>query len=158
MENDPLQQLRDVHLPPDPSWWPPAPGWWLVVVLLLLGLTWIFMQLIRRYRKRAPSRAAEVQLADLYARYQAGQISASEYLHQGNELLKRLLVRAYQQQRYARLSGDAWLAALDKLSGTSQFTNGNARVLGNTRFSAEPEIDVEQLHPVLQQLLRRVTP
>ncbi|MBP6325901.1 MAG: DUF4381 domain-containing protein, partial [Dokdonella sp.] len=21
-------QLRDIHLPPDPSWWPPAPGWW----------------------------------------------------------------------------------------------------------------------------------
>ena len=33
--------LRDVHVPPAPSWWPPAPGWWLlagVVVLVLLGI------------------------------------------------------------------------------------------------------------------------
>ena len=22
--------LRDVHVPPAPSWWPPAPGWWLL--------------------------------------------------------------------------------------------------------------------------------
>ena len=28
--------LRDIHLPPDPSWWPPAPGWWMLAGLLLL--------------------------------------------------------------------------------------------------------------------------
>jgi hypothetical protein len=35
-------QLRDIHLPPDPSWWPPAPGWWmlaaLAAVMLLAGV------------------------------------------------------------------------------------------------------------------------
>lgn len=92
MEGDPLQQLRDVHLPPDPSWWPPAFGWWLFALLLLLAVIWACRQLIDHYKRRAPSRAAKVQLADLYRRYQAGEISASEYLHSGNELLKRLMV------------------------------------------------------------------
>ena len=37
--------LRDIHLPPAPSWWPPAPGWWalagLVLILLVcFGLLW----------------------------------------------------------------------------------------------------------------------
>ena len=27
--------LRDIHLPPAPSWWPPAPGWWLLAFVLL---------------------------------------------------------------------------------------------------------------------------
>ena len=34
MQSDPLQQLRDVHLPPDPSWWPPAPGWWILAAVI----------------------------------------------------------------------------------------------------------------------------
>lgn len=43
--------LRDIHLPPTPSWWPPAPGWWVLAVLVLalllgLGLLW------RRRRRR----------------------------------------------------------------------------------------------------------
>ena len=158
MEGDPLQQLRDVHLPPDPSWWPPAFGWWLLALLLLVALIWACRQLINHYKRRAPSRAAKAQLADLYHRYQAGEINASEYLHSGNELLKRLMVRAYQQTGYARLSGDAWLRVLDELSGTSKFSDGAASVLGNSRFSADPQIDVEQLHSALQQVLAKVTP
>jgi hypothetical protein len=31
-------QLRDIHLPPSPSWWPPAPGWWGLAALLVLAL------------------------------------------------------------------------------------------------------------------------
>lgn len=158
MEGDPLQQLRDVHLPPDPSWWPPAIGWWLVALLILLALGWTCQQLFQAYKKRAPSRAARAQLTDLYHRYQAGEISAIEYLHNSNELLKRLMVRAYQQTSYARLSGDAWLRVLDEISGTSKFTSGSADVLGNVRFSAEPEVDVEQLHSALQQVLKKVKP
>ena len=113
---------------------------------------------MKTYKMRAPSRAARTQLADLYHRYQAGEISAVEYLHSGNELLKRLMVRAYRQTSYARLSGDAWLRVLDELSGTSKFTSGAASVLGNSRFSVDPEVDVEQLHGALQQVLGKVKP
>jgi uncharacterized protein DUF4381 len=158
MEGDPLQQLRDVHLPPDPSWWPPAFGWWLVALILLSTMVWACWQLLKAYKNRAPSRAAQSQLMDLYHRHQAGEISAVEYLHTGNELLKRLMVRAYQQTRYASLSGDAWLQVLDEVSGTSKFTSGAASVLGNSRFSAAPEVDVEELHRALQQVLSKVKP
>jgi hypothetical protein len=34
---DPLQDLRDVHLPDPISWWPPAFGWWMIMGLLIIG-------------------------------------------------------------------------------------------------------------------------
>ena len=30
--------LRDIHLPPTPSWWPPAPGWWLLAIVVLIAI------------------------------------------------------------------------------------------------------------------------
>ncbi|XOV81924.1 MAG: DUF4381 domain-containing protein [bacterium] len=158
MQSDPLQQLRDVHLPPDPSWWPPAYGWWLLAAVSVAAVIWLSRAMIRSYKKRAPSRAAGTQLAQLYSRYQAGEISATQYLHNGNELLKRLLVRAYRQQSYARLSGDAWLQVLDELSGSSEFSTGAASVLGNSRYSAQPQIDVDQLHTALKKVIAKVKP
>ena len=35
---NPELQLRDIHLPPEPSWWPPAPGWWLLAAILVAAI------------------------------------------------------------------------------------------------------------------------
>lgn len=47
--------LRDIHLPPNPSWWPPAPGWWLlaalVLVLLVLAVRWGWHRRARSLRR-----------------------------------------------------------------------------------------------------------
>lgn len=158
MENDPLQQLRDVHLPPDPSWWPPAPGWWLLAAAAVALLAWFVYRLMRTYRRRAPIRAARGMLDELYAGYTGGQVSAQEYLHRGNEILKRLLVRAFGRREYARLSGEDWLRALDQLSASDAFTNGAGRILGNERFRAQPDIDVDALNGQLSNLLAKVRP
>ncbi|HAU18090.1 MAG TPA: DUF4381 domain-containing protein, partial [Marinobacter adhaerens] len=42
---DPLSQLRDIHLPETGGLWPPAPGWWVLAILLiavLAALVWLF--------------------------------------------------------------------------------------------------------------------
>ena len=46
--------LRDVQLPPAPSWWPPAPGYLMIggVVLLLLVVAAFFWWQRRRRRQR----------------------------------------------------------------------------------------------------------
>jgi len=156
MESDPLQQLRDVHLPPDPTWWPPAVGWWLIAALAVAAAVWLILQAVQAYRRRAPLRQAGSLLQALLAAHQRGDISAAEFLHQGNELLKRVLVRAYGRREYAPMAGQAWLAALDELSGTDHFSNGPGKVLGEARFSANPEVDVAALHAELELLLSKV--
>jgi hypothetical protein len=158
MESDPLQQLRDVHLPTDPGWWPPAPGWWLLAALLLAALVWLLIRALAAYRIRAPLREARALLKELLNAHTRGDISDSEYLHQGNEILKRVLVRGYGRYEYAPLAGQAWLRALDELSGTNHFTCGCGEVLGDARFSARPTVDVRALSRELELLLSKVKP
>jgi hypothetical protein len=158
MESDPLQQLRDVHLPADPAWWPPAIGWWVMALAAIALIVWLIWKAIAAYQKRAPIRAAKHLLGEAYEQYQAGAISAVDYLHRGNELLKRLLVRALGHEEMAPLSGIRWLHALDRLSGSTAFSDGPGSALGDARFEAAPQIDVETLHPQLQQVLGKVRP
>ena len=37
---NPLDQLRDIHLPEPISWWPLAPGWWLLIIIALALMVW----------------------------------------------------------------------------------------------------------------------
>ena len=47
MQTDPLQQLKPLHLPPDPSWWPPAIGWWVLLLVLVILAAWILYRLTK---------------------------------------------------------------------------------------------------------------
>ena len=44
--------LRDVQLPPAPSWWPPAPGYLMIGVAVVLVLLVISVVMWRRRRRR----------------------------------------------------------------------------------------------------------
>ena len=103
-------QLRDIHLPPSPSWWPPAPGWWGLAVLLILlcaGGVWLWLRARRRRRWRAGILAE----LDALATHHAGDAQAlAAGLHQ---LLRR--VARLHDPAAARLRGDAWREALARV-------------------------------------------
>ena len=104
--------LRDIHLPPEPSWWPPAPGWWLLVALLLLALL-VALWLSRRYRRvRRQRQQVLLELDRLVLRHQrdGDQAALASGLHQ---LLRRVARRhdaLATQQR-----GDAWRRTLARM-------------------------------------------
>ena len=134
MQSDPLQQLRDVHAPIDPSWWPPAPGWWVLASALIGCLVWLSWRMWSAWRRGAPLRAARKIHQNYCNALGSGEIDIPTYLHLSNELLKRVLVRGYRQYRFAPLSGDRWLHELDRLSKSDAFTCGPGKALGDNRF------------------------
>lgn len=101
--------LRDIHLPPDPSWWPPAPGWWalaalLLIVLLLLGrAAWRWRRGVRQ-RNRV---LAEVDALNVQYLRDADSGAFAGGLHQ---LLRR--VARMRDASAVQASGDAWRAHL----------------------------------------------
>jgi len=156
MPEDPLQQLRDLHLPADPSWWPPAPGWWLLTLVCLAALGWTVVVLRRAWLRRRPRRAARQLLRSLNARHAQGELSAEAYVQQVNELLKRLLVRGLGRSGVAPLQGEAWLRWLDAEAGSRDFTAGAGQVLGDARFRPAFEVDAAALAGAVARLCERI--
>lgn len=158
METDPLQQLRDIQLPPEPSWWPPAWGWWVVALGCLLLLIWLLRHGLAYWRQRAPIRAARKLYAHLYQQFKSQEIDAQTYCHQCNELLKRLLVHGLGQRELGPQVDEKWLSRLDEISDSRDFSEGPGRVLGTERFRRTPQIDVHGLDSAMTKLLKAVQP
>lgn len=158
MQPDLLQQLRDLQLPANPTWWPPAPGWWLVAALLL-ALGWLGVGIaLRAYRRRRPIRRARQLHTELWARYQAGELDDRGYVDGCNELLKRLMIHGLGIDAARRASDQPWLQLLDQALGEPAFTQGPGRMLGEHRFRPAPVADPAALAALVSRLLARISP
>ncbi len=136
--------LRDVHLPPAPSWWPPAPGWWMVfAALLVVALVVLAFAVRRRRRVRSWQR-----LFDEAARLpQANQRIAAI-----SELLRRAARRIDADAD--RLQGEDWLRFLDG-GKRRDFSAGPGRVLldGGYRREVADEDAARLLPPARERFL-----
>lgn len=105
MEQDPLSQLRDIHIPPPEGFWPPAPGWW-IVLLLVIGLAGaVTVWIHRRRQKNAWYRTARREL-DRLADRGAG---TSQWFEELNALLKQSALARYPDRQPQALTGSGWV-------------------------------------------------
>ena len=144
--------LRDIHLPPDPSWWPPAPGWWLLTVVLAGAITYAIFRLRRLLRERRWQRNVQSELeriatAHLSARDAPALAAAiSELLRRASRLL---------DADAPSLRGEAWLAFLDSKMQGDEFTNGPGRVILDGPYRREIAMDAEALVGLTRRWLAR---
>jgi len=106
-------ELRDIHVPPDPSWWPPAPGWWLLAMLVLAllfaaALAWRYVRRRRRARRLAWQ---ELETCCLRHARDADDVLLATGLHQ---LLRR--VARLHDPAAVRQQGAAWRATLQRVT------------------------------------------
>lgn len=115
---NPLDQLKDLHLPPPPGWWPPAPGWWLVA-LLIVSLV-VAGALVWRKRRRA----------NLYRRLALAELQEIA-AHSDNPQFLPDLIALLRRTARAANSASEWigLGAPQLLAQLEQFSAGkNARL------------------------------
>lgn len=111
---DPNQlPLRDLHLPPPIDWWPLAPGWWLLIALLLTGLCWLLRRALKKRQYLAPRRHAVRALASIEAEYLKHR-NPVVLTRQASELLRRAMLAYAPRHEVAGLTGESWLAWLDR--------------------------------------------
>ena len=151
---DPLQELRDVHLPDPISWWPPAFGWWMifVAVVVLVGLA---LWARAYYQRTRPRRVALIQLKHVKQHYEIhadDQWAITEVSH----LLRRYALAVFSRSQVAGLSGQAWLRFLDSTGGTNQFSEGPGLSLRSGPYQSQVGTSVTDLLPLVERWIRQV--
>ncbi len=151
--NQPGPELRDIHLPADPSWWPPAPGWWILAAIVSGVAIWAAVAL----RKRVSKRRWQKQVLDELERIAADPASRNHAPHLIGEL-SQLLRRASRlvDVKAPGFRGNAWLNFLDSILGGDEFSQGPGRVLLDGAYRREASMDVEPLVDLVRRWLKRV--
>lgn len=102
---DPLAQLKDIHLPETGGWWPPAPGWWLLAALCLIALI-ALVWFGKRHRKRTLwKRQAKAELERLRQR----ACNEPKWYGELNRLLKRIARQRHADRHPESMTGAQWV-------------------------------------------------
>ena len=151
--------LRDIHLPPPPSWWPPPwPSW-----LLLFGLPAALLALgigLRRLRqKKRASVRCQAHTALMTLRWQAGrqEIAGPVLLQALSGLLRRVAISIWPRQEVASLTGEDWLRFLDQGDPQHRFSRGAGRVLAHGPYRQHGDLDEQALFALVDDWLQYVT-
>ena len=143
---DPAQlPLRDIILPGSVSWWPPAPGWWIATILILSLSTGAIIWY--RRRRRYLSSVAHRSTLELAGLRQAHQVDSDDQqlLRSLSALLRRAAISIYPRADTASLSGEQWLAFLDRAMPDRPFSSGPGRILASGPYQPNIQLDAEAL-------------
>ncbi len=122
--------LRDIHATAAPEFWPPAPGWWLLGIAITVVALYVGRQLTRAWRYRKLQNSVLAELDNLSAH------TPVEIATHTSTLLRRVALMCFDRNEVASLSGDAWLAFLDRTGGNGAFTTGVGQVLATAPYAA----------------------
>ncbi len=149
--------LRGLHLPETVGWWPLAPGWWLLIILAVIAAGWLIRAWLRRRAHAAARRKALRQLEE----------SHSAYARHGNpvtlgaevsELLRRTMLAYAPRAEVAGLTGDEWLAWLDRDLDEPRFRQGAGRTLLDLPYrnpeSIADDVDIDGMLAAVRERLR----
>ena len=149
-----LQQLRGLHLPPEPSIWPPALGWWLLA-LLALAIAWPLLRSCQRLIARARERRNALRtLNNIEAR--VGRTSDSKLCADTAVLLRQLALTRFAPREVAALTGDRWLEFLHRASGGAVDFMPMRQALLEAPYRRDAKVDVKALVTLCRQWIRKV--
>ena len=103
---NPLDQLRDIHLPEAIDQFPSAPGWWILLFILVCAIAF-YLYRIYQYKKAIRLiKPAKAELAELKSLEENEVDSHAIALLTG--LIKRVCLIFYPSHQVASLNGESW--------------------------------------------------
>jgi len=149
--------LHDIVVPEPVSWVPATVGW-PVAALVVLGLVALGLRSLRRkraanrYRVDAMKELAAIEASMAHASGQAGALAPLPVL------VKRVALSFARREEVASLTGEPWLAFLDRSYGGTGFTQGPGRALAQLGYASLggdlPESEASALLSLVREWIR----
>jgi LPXTG-motif cell wall-anchored protein len=153
-----LEKLHEIIVPAPVSWTPQTAGWYVIFGLVLLAAGWWFYRRLRRFRGNRYRRMALEELAVIERELQQPEQRAKA-LAEIPALLKWTALEAFPRSEVAALTGEQWLAFLDRNLGGKDFKEGPGRFLSELAYAPAEKtarFSDESIRNLLQ-LIRRWT-
>jgi len=135
----PTLELRDIHLPDDPSVWPLAFGWWL---LIIVGCILIYL-LVKKWQKLRKQKQLinlmEIELTNINDNFQSHK-NKHKLASDISELLKRFVRHVLKDSSATSLTGAAWVDYLNKQTNSNHFSQFESEL---TQAQYLPQIDFD---------------
>lgn len=155
---DPLAELRNLHLPNSIETWPWAPGWYFLIMFLVIGISLAIYFYIKHKRNNLYKRQALTTLQNIKEHY-AAEHNVQHSAQAISALLKQIALVHFPREKISLLSGHAWLDFLDKLSNSKHFTEGAGTLLGERLFKTldgSENQELEELFTHCETLIKQL--
>lgn len=146
---NPLDQLRDVHLPVTPSWYPLSDSAYYAIGITFLIFIWGSMMLFTKWRRGRARRKAILQI-EKYRKQSDIDIAIIVDL---SVLLRRVALAYYPRKQVAGLSGERWIKFLYD-TAIEKFDKDTARILLTAPYQREFVGESEELLALASNWIR----
>ncbi|BFT30928.1 DUF4381 domain-containing protein [Alteromonas sp. D210916BOD_24] len=134
-QQDPLAQLRDIHVPEAVSIWPLDWGWWCLAIVVLIVVVWSYRTIRHYVRFNKPRKQALAQLTGI-------SVDQKDWPVAINTLVKRTALSYFPHQDVAHLHAEAWVSFLSsRLKKDIDQVEKGLRLLQHNTYRPTPNRD-----------------
>ena len=150
--DNPLDQLRDIHLPDQVDQFPSAPGWWLLLAFIVITIGYFIYRHYQYQRAIRLLKPAKIELFKLKA-LAPNKIGAHS-IATLSALLKRICLVYFPNLEVASLSGQNWLVFLNQQEKNAQsskpfFSPRNIQLFCETPYQKNPSVSASDWNSLI---------
>lgn len=154
--NADLEQLRDIHLPNAIPMWPIAPGWIMIFAILLGLISYLMYVAYQRKQKKITVKYALSKL-NMLKHLMIENPNNINIAAEISTLIRRTALHYFHREEIAGLSGNDWLAFLNRSGNTTQFTGETGNLLIDGPYRQNNAADLTSLFVVTKAWLATIS-
>lgn len=143
---NPLDKLRDIHLPDQIDTFQLAPGWWFVLFLIFCSIIYLLYKTFQKRKALAMLKPLAEEISSLRA-----QTASADSIAKLSELYKRVILMYYPTKQVASLSGNQWLKFINNQNSDLRLSEKQTIILSSFAYQKSPDISSEDWQGLVSQ-------
>ncbi len=139
----PVLELRDIHLPSDPSIWPLAVGWWILIAIAIIVAYLVYKKWLKRKQLKQTNQLLQSELLSIRENFKQHQ-DKHRLAADISDLLKRFVRHVLEDSNATSLTGQDWINYLNSRVKSDVFSRYQTE-LTQAQYVKNIEFDVPSL-------------